>query len=198
MLTFDPQPHAYYWNGRRVPSVTQVLEPMFDWSRVPEHILERKRQIGQAVHEAIHLELQGGVDRSSIDPACRPYFDAWCRFRDEKEFEPVLVEYRVYSDEYGEDLAYAGQLDEWGLLTKDQALIDWKCTLFLNTEAVGAQLAAYLCALHRAGIAALSDKRFALKLSREGTYQLVPFRRLHDDMSLFMKCRRRHTHASQH
>ena len=187
MLNFEAATHRYTWHGRRVPSVTQCLEPLFDFSNVPPAVLERKRRIGQAVHEAIQIELTEGVDRASIVPACRPYFEAWCRFRDDCDFDPVLVEYRVFNDELGDDLAYAGTLDEWGYLQGYPALIDWKTTMLLNVEAVGAQTAAYLKALHRMGVASLSDRRFALKLGSDGRYKLEPYRSLHDDWQRFVR-----------
>lgn len=186
-LRFDPVLHYYFWRGRRVPSVTQALAPLFDWSLVPRHILQRKAQIGRAVHAAIHLEITGGVDESSIDPSCRAYFDAWRRFRDETLFEPVLVEFAVSSDELGEQYRYAGTLDEWGFLQGDAGLIDWKCSLQLNFEAVGSQLAAYLKALVRMGLASISDKRFALKLLPSGRYELVRYRHLEDDWLRFAR-----------
>jgi hypothetical protein len=197
VLTFDEHTHTYRYSGVKVPSVTQVLEPLFDWSAVPVHILDRKKAIGRAVHAAIHYELSGGVDENTIDPACRPYWEAWKRFRDETKFEPWLVEYRVHSDEIvdastGEVLCYAGTLDEYGTLNLGEALIDWKCSLFLNHEAVGSQTAAYLKALHRDGIASRRARRYALQLSSEGGYKLKEFTDLHDDWQRFVSYRRKH------
>jgi hypothetical protein len=191
-LTFDPVAHHYFWNGRRVPSVTQVLEPLFDWSSVPHAVLERKRQIGQAVHQAIHLELTVGVDPASIDPACVPYFAAWKRFCSECKFEPLLVEQRVYCN-LGQllgkkrHLEYAGTPDEWGLFQGEPALIDWKCSMFLNYEAVGSQTAAYLFALvHGHKIGSMADKRFAVKLMGDGRYKVERYRALDEDLQRFI------------
>lgn len=184
MLTFNSERHEYRWDDHIVPSVTQVLSPLFQWDKVPPHVLERKRQIGTAVHAAIHLELTVGVDSASIDPAVAPYFNAWKCFRDSCDFEPVLVEYRVWHPE----LHYAGTFDEWGMLNGEPALIDWKTSMHLNYEAVGAQTAAYLTALSKSGIGALSDKRFALKLGSDGGFKLEPYRSLHDDFNRFMRC----------
>lgn len=185
-LTFDPEAHRYWIDGRPVPSVTAVLEPLFDWNAVPFKVLERKRQIGQAVHQAIHLELTVGVDAASIDPQCAPYFEAWKRFREECEFEPVLVEHRVAFSLGG--LEYAGTLDEWGKLQGQPALIDWKCSMHLNYHATGAQTAAYLYALcaGTSGYGSLSDKRFAVKLGGDGRYKLERYRALDEDLQRFM------------
>lgn len=186
MLDFDPIPHHYTWNGKRVPSVTQCLETLFDWSSVPPALLEHKRVIGLEVHRAIENELLGAPN--GIHPSALPYFDAWRRFRDECRFDPILTEYRVCSGELGEQLRYAGTLDGWGLLQESPALIDWKTTFMLNVPAVGAQTAAYLKALVRMRVvgAALSDRRFALKLGKDGRYKLERFRALDDDWQRFV------------
>src|SRR3982751_6404807 len=129
MLTFEDSTHTYRWHGQRIPSVTQALYTLFDFSAVPPDVLERKRKIGVAVHKAIHEEMLGRLDLASIDAASLPYFDAWRRFRDECNFDPVLIEYRVTSAELGEQFRYAGTLDEWGMLQSYHALIDWKTCL---------------------------------------------------------------------
>lgn len=188
MLAFDHAEHRYTWNGAIVPSVTQVLAPLFDWSRVPPAILERKRQIGQAVHEAIEYDLRGTLIESSIDPACRGYFNGFRLFCRECKFEPVLVEYRVYNKRH----RYAGTLDTWGLLNSAQALIDWKNSAVMEHDAVGAQTYAYLAALVEAGIASINDKRFALQLRPDGTYKLHRYRQLAYDAHTFLMHRGKH------
>lgn len=186
MLSFDPRSHVYRWNNRRIPSVTQCLEPLFDWASIPAAVLMHKRLVGIAVHKAIHLDLSGGVDPDTIHPDCRGYFEAWRAFRNECQFEPILTEFQVTSDELGEYYRYAGTLDEYGLLQGKPALIDWKTSMLLNVEAVGAQTAAYLKALTRMGLASLSDRRYALKLSKAGLYRLDAYRRLDDDWQRFV------------
>lgn len=186
MLSFDPGPHRYTWNNRPIPSVTQCLAPLFDWSQVPPAVLERKRQIGVHIHHAIQLDMQCMLDEKSLDPACVPYFNAWRRFRDDCHFEPVLIEYQVTNAELGEDLRYAGTLDEWGQLNGYPALIDWKTSMLVNAPAVGSQLAGYLRALVTMGLGALSDRRFALKLGGDGRYRLQRFRALDDDWQRFV------------
>lgn len=188
MLEFNDAEHRYTWNGKVVPSVTQVLGPLFDWSRVPPAVLERKRQIGQAVHEAIAFDLEGRLDESTIDPQCRGYFNGFRLFCAECDFRPVLVEFRVYSQRH----RYAGTLDAWGLLQNYPSLVDWKNSAVLNHDAVGAQTYAYLQALIEAGIASASDKRFALQLRPDGTYMLHRFRQLEADKNRFLGYRRSH------
>lgn len=187
MLSFDPVPHRYTWNKRPIPSVTQCLATLFDFASIPPAVLERKRQIGVAVHRAIDLELNGTLRVSSVDPICQPYFDAFRRFRDECRFEPILIEYRVTNAELGESLRYGGTLDMWGTVQGNPAIVDWKTSMLVNAPAVGSQLAAYLRALIAMRFdASVSDRRFALQLGGDGRYRLRRFTSLDDDWQRFV------------
>ena len=46
-LTFDEAAHEYRLDGRRLPSVTQLLAPLVDYSKVPRETLERAQALGQ-------------------------------------------------------------------------------------------------------------------------------------------------------
>lgn len=165
MLTFDRFTHTYRWNGAVVPSVTQILGQLTDLSMIPRDVLERKRQIGTWVHEAIELDLAGDLDESSINDSWRGYFNGWRKFQAEAGFVMLESERQVYSSKY----AYAGTLDLFGDLPKlGRSLIDTKCTATLYPT-VGPQTAAYAEA-HGAPKA----KRFALQLKPDGTYNLHP------------------------
>jgi len=61
-FTFDAATHTYTAGGVRVPSVTQVLKllPLGpDFSRVDPDVLERKRQLGNLVHDACAILDEG-------------------------------------------------------------------------------------------------------------------------------------------
>ena len=79
-LQFDAAAHQYTLNGRRIPSVTQILGQVVDFSMVPPDILERKCAIGQALHNAIALEIENDLDHDSIDAAVLGYFIGWRKF----------------------------------------------------------------------------------------------------------------------
>jgi hypothetical protein len=74
-FTFDADRHLYLVQGRLVPSVTQVLQATglgADYSIVPPEVLERKRIIGQFVHEATQYLDEGSLDLASIAKVLRP------------------------------------------------------------------------------------------------------------------------------
>ncbi len=164
MLTFNHELHQYRWNGQIVPSVTQILDQFSDYSMVPPHILERKRQIGTAVHAAIDLDLKGELDEESIHPAWEGYFKGWRKFKAESGFVIESSEQRIFSEKY----QYAGTLDLVGELPSGPALIDTKTTVILMPS-VGPQTAAYAEGIGRPRI-----KRYALQLTPDGLYNLEP------------------------
>ena len=107
-LEFNEERHEYRLDGKIVPSVTQILRPLMDFSGIPPDVLEHKRQIGTAVHKAIELDLLGELDETSVAPALAPYFGAWRDFKSEFGVKDgTTTEYRVCSKIHG----YAGTVD---------------------------------------------------------------------------------------
>lgn len=171
VLTFDPVPHHYFWEGRRVPSVTQVLDAYSDFSMIPPAVLERKRQIGTAVHAAIELDLKDELDYGFIDPVWAGYFGGWLAFKEQSGFVVEAAEQRVFH----KTLRYAGTLDLIGGLPKAGAvLLDTKTCVMLPKSA-GPQTAAY-----REAIKQPKRKRFALQLAADGSYKLEPLIAIND------------------
>lgn len=177
MLEFDPAPHVYRWNGVVVPSVTQVLAPLTDYSMIPADTLERARQEGVQIHKLIELDCKGDLDTDSLPEWILPYWSAWTRFKDESGFEMVASECQMYHHTF----QYAGTCDLVGLLpklknAKGLALIDVKRSLY-GGPVIGLQLAAYADQWDNApGAKAPRIKhRFAFQPRRDGTYRLEPF-----------------------
>ncbi len=70
-IEFDPVAHRYTVDGEVWPSVTQVLAPLNDFSRVPPAILERARAFGKAAHAMIDLEVKGDLDEDLLGEPLR-------------------------------------------------------------------------------------------------------------------------------
>ena len=66
-LEFDKATHHYTLDGRTVPHVTGALRVLQDYAGVPRDVLERKAEIGDAVHYATEL-----VDADDLDDATLP------------------------------------------------------------------------------------------------------------------------------
>lgn len=166
MLTYNPATHEYFWDSQPVPSVTRILQQVVNYSGVPAEVLERKRQIGEAVHQAIALDLANDLDEESVVEPWAGYFQGWRRFMRETGFEPALCEHRVYHRQYG----YAGTLDICGRLKGKCALLDIKTSAEVHPSAA-LQTAAYAAALEDQDHIK-TNVRYALQLKDDGSYEL--------------------------
>lgn len=167
-LTFDEAAHEYRLDGRRLPSVTQLLAPLVDYSKVPRETLERAQALGTAVHRMTELYDNDDLDEESLSDELRPYLASWLRFRTECQFEPVTIEHRMSHPLYH----YAGTSDRTGIIKGRLAVVDLKKMMVLGPH-IGPQLAAYE-KLHQAEGLKVLD-RFALGLRPDGTYRLQPY-----------------------
>jgi len=190
MLTFKPNPiHEYFWNGVRVPSVTEILDDVgiVDYSSIPFGMREMALQRGSDVHTATHYDDENdlefdeelwlansiGYEREyqrtgmGVAPTRAGYVAAWRKFRRETGFEPELIEHRGYNESYG----FAGTLDRSGsyrvnLTGTADILLDIKCGDAPQWTRL--QLAAYASFFQ-------SPRRFmrvAVELHKDNTYRL--------------------------
>jgi len=169
MIQFDKATHIYTVNGVLYPSVTQILSDMglIDTTWFTEY----GRNRGTLIHRIIQWYLAGEVDEDSIDPALRPYFDAFLKFEVDSKFVAEEVERPFASETY----RFAGTPDLIGCLNGHNAIIDIKSGTPQPWAAL--QLAGYEI-LRNEGIrdgGMLRCKRFSLQLTDDGTYKLIPF-----------------------
>lgn len=167
-LAFDEALHEYRLDGRRLPSVTQVLAPLVDFSMVRKDVLERAQALGTAVHRMTELHDNDDLDEESLSEELRPYLAGWKKFRAECQFEPVTVEHRMSHPVY----RYAGTSDRTGVIKGRLAVLDIKKMMVLGPH-IGPQLAAYEKLHQSEGLNVLD--RFALGLRPDGSYRLQPF-----------------------
>lgn len=126
-LRFVEDGHAYFLDGRRVPAVSDILEPYWkaEYFAAGAAVMERARQVGNAIHLAIHLDLTGQLDESSIDPAIAPQFAKWREFKAAAPTMGISItasELRTFHA----GLGYAGTLDIEGTLHGDPLIVDAK------------------------------------------------------------------------
>ena len=181
-LIFIEKTHQYYLGGTELSSVTTILNQLNDFGRIPPDVLERKRQIGTAVHKAAELDDAGNLDPDSIDPAVAPYLEGWRKFRRESGFVPEYSEQRVYSTAY----QYAGTLDRIGILNNELILLDIKARA-TDTPETALQTAAYAKAWEEMTGANLMHRRYSVRLTQDGNYRLVPHAGL-TDFTVFLSC----------
>jgi hypothetical protein len=194
-FTFDGFLHEYRFAGVRVPSVTQVLDPLLELWRVPAPVLAAAAAFGTNVHLACHLWNLGRLDPASLDAPLVPYLTGWQRFVAATGFRLTMSEPKVYHSK----LRYAGGPDAVGMIPTrgvDQlCLIDWKSGAVPIT--VGPQTAAYCAAM---------EDQFDLKIRRRLCVQLTaeePFYRVlpltdPSDFSLFLSALNIHKFKERH
>lgn len=143
-IDFDPEAHAYTLDGRSVPSVTQVLDVLNDFARIPPDVLETARIRGTYVDEACSLLDAGNLDWSTVDPDHVGYVEGYRNWLEDTDAVIIASQLKVAAP----DLRYAGTLDMLAHIKDGLCLIDRKAT-FEPPPSVGPQTAAYL---HAVGI----------------------------------------------
>ena len=172
MITFDAKTHTYHIDNIKVKSVTQVLqeERFIDFSKVPRDILQRALAFGTAGHKVTELYDLDDLLEGSLDPALRPYLDAWIKFKKDTKLIIEGIEEKVGSKKY----YFAGRLDRRAIVKEaKRTVIDIK--LGEITRASALQTAAYQEAFNEGR--KLKEKikdRLVVQLKGDGNYYLPP------------------------
>lgn len=184
VLSFDEETHTYSASGRVVPSVTQVIKAAFGdlvWPWANEFALER----GSKVHKALHYWILGDLDAKSLSPYIAGYVAAGIRFLTESGFEiarrgdELATEVRMFSPAYD----FAGTADLFGTVNRRRACVDFKTGE--PGWAAGPQTWAYTEMWQEETGEVIRD-RYALRLSEDGTYQLIPYKDHRNDQADFL------------
>lgn len=189
-LIFVEDGHQYFHKGQPVPSVTQILQPLIDYSHVPPAVLARAAEIGKAVHLACALEDRDDLVEDSLHPALIPYLRAWRRFKTETGFVPEVIEQPMHSPLH----RIAGTPDRIGLLRgilgKPRAVLEIKTTADF-IPSFGPQLAGYWQLWRESKLMdtrqLLATRRYAVQLREDGSYRLERYSD-HHDMVVFAAC----------
>lgn len=169
MLEFNEEKHEYRHGGRVVPSVTQIISPLYSFDGIPESVLNAKRDLGRAVHTACEFDDQDDLDEDTISDAIRPYLGAYRAFKRDVQPTLVLNEQKLFNPKH----RYAGTIDRRYLIRGELWTVDLKTTASMS-PAVGVQLAAYDRLVEEAGERA-GSKMAALQLKPDGSYKFHPF-----------------------
>lgn len=167
-FTFDAPSHIYRLDGKIIPSVTQILAPLVDYSMINPAVMAAAQELGTMVHLTTELFDLGTLDESDLDPILQPYLDAWKKFRAECDFVPSTIEERMYHPTF----RYCGTSDRTGMVRGKKSVVDIKKMMSLG-PVIGLQLAAYQ-QLHNLSGAGVTD-RYALGLRPDGTYRLQKY-----------------------
>lgn len=164
-VVFTESDHSYRVGGARYPSVTQVIADMGLYGNAADYFTEWTRERGSFVHRIIQWHLSGELDEATIDPALRPYFDAWRRFEQEAGYVSDACEKVMASDFY----KFAGTVDHIGHLNGYYCIIDVKTGALSPATAI--QMGGYEILMKSPGI-----RRFGLRLMDTGKYSLKEYK----------------------
>lgn len=161
MFRFEEETHSYFLGAERLPGVTSILKPLYDFSAVPPDVLQRAALYGTAVHKTVELYLMGDLDETDLDPALALPLDGFKRWQDDHpDYNMDTAD--IEAPGYHPKLKYAGTPD----LDGEDFLIDLKSRP-VNMLVDPLQLAAYNA--FRGG----DRDRFVLELRQDGTYQFT-------------------------
>lgn len=156
-LEFKDDGHVYTFDGRWIPSVTEILksEGFIDTAFFTDYGRER----GKLAHLAIHLYDEGELDEESLDPVLSPFVEAWKRFRADTGVEIIESEQPIVDPLR----RYAGTPDKIVLLDGKQTVLD------LKTGVISPWVRLQLCAYCEAKTI---YRRAAVQLNDDGTYKM--------------------------
>lgn len=172
-VTFHEDDHSYWLGLARIPSVSEILQPLnTSWlSTIPEAILNRKRDIGLAVHRACELIDTGyEIDPETLDDDVAGYVDGYRKFLIDTKPTWQSVERMVFDPARW----YAGRLDRTGIVSGKPYVIDIKTSASVQPS-VAVQLTAYAEADQDA-----HSEIAALQLLPKGDYRFVTVERQPD------------------
>jgi len=179
-IEFDADSHAYWLDGERVPSVTEVLaaEGLTDYT----FCNRQDRQRGSYVHQICAMlgracdglkhSPEELISLSQWDPEATredlvPYGLACARFLSETGFWPSHLELPVGSRKW----KICGTLDAVGICGRERWLVDYKTGRPLEAAFLQASLYAE-CLKETAEIE--PDKLVVVWLQSDGRYQVLP------------------------
>ena len=81
----------------RIPSVTEIIKPILDYSKVPDDVLESARQRGTNIHATFKLWVQGKLDEEQLAEGNSISLDAFKEWwdRERKNFDGLLMDIKT-------------------------------------------------------------------------------------------------------
>lgn len=165
-IEFDAEKHIYRVNGVRMPSVTEILEPITakKYGEISQEVLRMAADRGTIVHEACEA-IDYGLE-AEVPVEYEGYVNAYLAFLDDYRPDWMGIEQMIHSREDG----YCGTVDRWGMMLGEEWVVDIKTTTAptkRNKMSGCCQTVAYANALKT------PKKRGLLYLKKTGEYSFV-------------------------
>lgn len=168
MLKFYDEGHIYEYNGKVIPSVSELLRFMSRevYGDINKFLLDQAAERGTAVHSSTQALDETGTVECSDDIA--GYVEAYVQFRRDHDVVWQYIEKPIAHP----SLLYAGTIDRAGLVDSESAIVDIKTNATVKKTMVKAQLNGYRKLMDTIGYKA--DRLYCLQLMRTGKYRLYP------------------------
>lgn len=170
--------------------ITDVLKPFARYQGIDQQTLDRAADRGTRVH-AFCDAFAHNPFLTDVDPDCKPYFEAFCRWFESMVDKVIFTERRIYDLE----LKITGKPDLVCILKGDTlpTLVDYKTCVSIQPT-FSAQTAAYRkLAKEYGGVDC--HRRICLMLpSKPGNAKVVEYSNHFIDEMIFMNCLKLHRH----
>jgi hypothetical protein len=110
-FTFDEGSHTYYLDGVKIPSVSEIISPLVDYSEVNPITLANACNYGKAVHRTIELWLKGTLDEDNLPEGLKQPLEEFKRIQGTFSLELFAGEIKLFDKK----LMFAGTLDLSGV-----------------------------------------------------------------------------------
>lgn len=173
---FDERLHQYTFNGRVVPSVSAILQPLtaMAYGGIDAQVLLNAARLGTAVHACTEYLDEGELDEATVDPKWAPYLDAYKAWKTAIRPEILGIKMRLACSKFG------GTIDRIVKIDRQLWIVDLKTTSQIHKH-VGVQLAAY-AALAEKFTKKTGFRRAALQLKPDGTFKVREFSSITDEI----------------
>ena len=156
---FDKTTHTYYLDGVKIPSVSEIISPLVDYSEVNPITLANACNYGIAVHRTIELWLNGNLDENcGFSEGLKQPLDEFKKIQGIFSLELFACEIKLFD----EKLRFAGTLDVSGV----NQIIDIKTRKY-NPITDDLQLAGYEI------LTSAKCEKFVLELLPNKPYNLI-------------------------
>lgn len=172
-LVFKEETHQYFLDGKEIPSVSKVLEPLHSLvysDDIDSLVLAAAAARGTAIHEATEvIDATGGAE---VPKKWQGYTDAYHSFLKEHNVTWLYTEHQLGSSKYG----FAGTVDRIGEIDGNNCILDIKTTYKIHDKLVIPQLTAYQMLATENGLSTTHQKLYILQLQNTGAYTLQEFK----------------------
>jgi ATP-dependent exoDNAse (exonuclease V) beta subunit len=160
---YDEINHEYYRNGKKLPSVTEICEPIsFErLDALQKAMVERAKQRGSRCHElAEEYLLVSELDIDEIESEYIPYMQQFVLWAKTYKPKVLYTEKKLFSD------LFAGTLDLICEIDGKTIIVDYKFTSAIDKKSLSVQLDGYDRLAKINGIAV--DESWFLHVKKDG------------------------------